>query len=278
MGEVAAPDVSAAPGKLWPALPSRPSQADSMCWGPVPQPHIMKTASALVLCTVSITRCEKPTLMGSVQLLHYCSILNWRKKYQGSTCLQATGGEDFTTSCASSNMSCCHSSRAASSARLGHHCEPLAGGDAILHWNVTATNAVGLVWLRYIVLRTIHSAKRKKDESCGLSWPCSPHTALWLPQCAGRGWRLHGVTKRGEPSYRLTAVLHQMWWQEWECPALEAEQTVGAVFLHTTIFSFLAPAPLRCLCHLLSSLQYWPRPAAGKWVSSSISALLLRQI
>lgn len=52
------------------------------------------------------------------------------------------------------------------------------------------------------------SAKRRKGESWGSPWPCPPHKALWLPQRAGRGWRLPGGTERREASCQL--VLQQM--------------------------------------------------------------------
>lgn len=129
-------------------------------------------------------------------------ILNWRKTYQGS--LQATGEEDFTTSCASSDVPCWHSSRPASSARLGHHCEPLAGGDTILHSNVTATDAVGLGQLPTRCCAAarlqIVQLKEKKFKVSARTGPALPTKPSGFPSAQGEGGDSPGWRSTGSPA------------------------------------------------------------------------------
>lgn len=140
----AAPGVSAAPGKLWPALPSglvpetsAPTSCNKGCLGFGPLHSINRMPTYYPVKT--------PLWWAQYSLCMIAAIFG--ETYQGSTCLQVPGGEDFITSRAWSNMPCWCPSCPASSARLGHCCEPLAGGDAVLHPNVTATDALGLGWL-----------------------------------------------------------------------------------------------------------------------------------
>lgn len=248
----AAPEVSAAPGKLWPALASGHSRADSTPGTNAPTSYKEGCLSFASLHSIHlpahILSRENPALMGSVQPLCYRRYFELRENI--SRYMQATGGADFTASCVLSDVPWWHSSHPASSAWLSRRCEPLAGGDAILHSNVTATDAVGLgrlptrccaaARLRLVQLKE----KKKKVKVVARPSPALPVKPSGFPSAQGEGGDSMGWQSAGNPAPGSPAVVQQMWWHGWDCPALPAERAIGAAVLHTTIFSSLALASL----------------------------------
>lgn len=194
--------------------------------------------------------------MGSVQPLHYCryfelkkniprySAGHWGRRLHNQLCFVGHAMLAFITACQLCQTwpSLRASGRWRYYSSFKCHCYRCG-------WFGAAPDKV----LRCSSL-TNCSAKRKKGQGCGSYWPCPPHEALWLPQCAGRGWRLlggDGAQGAQLPAHgRFAADVMRRVGQS--CPAKLSEPSgLPSYTPHSSLPWLLLP--FHRFCHLLSS-------------------------